>query len=202
VYRTATYWTPLSATAARGRASTTWRSPSPSHRLVQRPTPARRDRPRFTSRARGRLLPAQPRGDYRRRVTSEPPLNPARDSHDDRRAGTAHGRCARRCRPSRGFGRQLPAVGQDAGLLAVEGMLRCRYALRSRITCPVGSDDDWISGGLRLCSQDLISWRTRCSLVRVTWLRIVVDEVDAVVIESPTRVALREGRVVTTGEPG
>jgi hypothetical protein len=49
------------------------------HRLVQPPTPARRDRPRSTGRARGRLLPAPHRGDYRRRVTSEPPLNPARD---------------------------------------------------------------------------------------------------------------------------
>jgi hypothetical protein len=29
-----------------------------------------------------------------------------------------------------------------------------------------------------------------------------VDEVDAVVIESLTQTALREGRVVTVGEPG
>jgi hypothetical protein len=50
------------------------------HRLVQPPTPAQRDRPRSTSRARERLLPAQHRGDYRHRVSSEPPLNPARDT--------------------------------------------------------------------------------------------------------------------------
>ena len=50
------------------------------HRLVQPPTPARRARPGPTGRARRRLLPAQRRGDYRRRVSSEPPLNPGRDS--------------------------------------------------------------------------------------------------------------------------
>jgi hypothetical protein len=48
-------------------------------RLVQPPTTARRDRPDPTGRARGRLLPAQHRGGYRRRVNSEPPLNPGRD---------------------------------------------------------------------------------------------------------------------------
>ncbi len=45
------------------------------HRLVQPPTPARRDRPDPTGQARRHLLPAQHRDDYRRRVSSEPPLN-------------------------------------------------------------------------------------------------------------------------------
>src|SRR4051794_7197189 len=49
------------------------------HRLVQLPTPPRRDRTRPTRRVRRRALPTQPRGDYRRRVSSESPLNPARD---------------------------------------------------------------------------------------------------------------------------
>jgi hypothetical protein len=51
----------------------------PVHRLVQPPTPARRDRPASTGRARGQLQPAQHRGDYCRRVSSELPLNPGRD---------------------------------------------------------------------------------------------------------------------------
>ena len=50
------------------------------HRLVQPPTPPRRDRTHPTSRARGQLLPSQPRGDYRHRVSCEPPLNPGRDT--------------------------------------------------------------------------------------------------------------------------
>ncbi len=49
-------------------------------RLIRPPTPARRDRPRSTGRARRALLPAHHRGDYRRRVSSGPPLNPGRDS--------------------------------------------------------------------------------------------------------------------------
>ena len=46
-----------------------------------------------TRRARGPALPAQPRAGYRRRVSSEPPLNPARDTSTHRRAaatGTHH----------------------------------------------------------------------------------------------------------------
>ncbi|MBY3555902.1 IS3 family transposase [Modestobacter lapidis] len=50
------------------------------HRLVQPPAPARRDRPDPTGRARGRLPPAHHRGDDCRRVSSEPPVNPGRDS--------------------------------------------------------------------------------------------------------------------------
>ncbi|MGY1837631.1 DDE-type integrase/transposase/recombinase, partial [Blastococcus sp. SYSU DS0510] len=41
---------------------------------------ARRDRPDPVRRVRGHLLPSQPRPDTRRSVSSEPPLNPARDT--------------------------------------------------------------------------------------------------------------------------
>lgn len=50
------------------------------HRLVPPPTRARRDRPGPPDRVRGQPLPAQP-GPGCRRVSSQPPLNPARDRH-------------------------------------------------------------------------------------------------------------------------
>jgi len=46
----------------------------------QPPTPARRDRHHPTGRVRVRALPSAHRADSRRRVSSEPPLNPARDT--------------------------------------------------------------------------------------------------------------------------
>lgn len=55
-------------------------------RLVQPPTPPQRDRRHPTRRVRGRLLPSQPGTGYRRRVTSESPLNPARDTAARRKA--------------------------------------------------------------------------------------------------------------------
>lgn len=80
------------------------------HRLVQPPTTPRRDRTRPTGRVRGRLLPAQPRADYRQRVSSEPLLNPARDRL--RRSALGWGvRPSRPCwRPTRAGG-VTPRVG-------------------------------------------------------------------------------------------
>jgi hypothetical protein len=54
------------------------------HRLVQPPTTARRDRTRPARRVRRHPLPSQPRPDTRRSVSSEPPLNPARDRQPGR----------------------------------------------------------------------------------------------------------------------
>ena len=92
------------------------------HRLVQPPTPARRDRPRPTGRARRHLLPAQHRGDYRRRVSSEPPLNPGRDS-------VALGRC-------RVAGRRNARFDRPAGRLPKAPRLRRGAVAGRERPCP------------------------------------------------------------------